>query len=56
VVDDPNEQAENDTNHCAGDDGKVKRTVLAAMNDIARKAAEAKWEFPTKEEKCADKQ
>ncbi|HJZ63788.1 MAG TPA: hypothetical protein VKD70_05685 [Candidatus Acidoferrum sp.] len=54
VVDDPNEQAKYDADNRAGDNGKVERSVLVAMGDVAGKSAEAEWEFAAKEEKRAD--
>src|SRR5713101_1712741 len=50
----PEEQAQGEAQDEAGDDGKIKRGVLAAMNDVARQAAKAERQPPAEVEHCAD--
>jgi hypothetical protein len=54
VVDEPEEQTEGEAHDETSDNRKIKRGVFAAMNDVAGKAAESKWEFAAEEEKSAD--
>ena len=41
----PEEEREGEAEDEAGDDGKVKRSMLAAMDDVSGKFAEAKRQF-----------
>ena len=41
----PEEEREDEAEDEAGDDGKVKRSMLAAMDDVSGKFAEAKRQF-----------
>jgi hypothetical protein len=43
----PEEEREGGAEEEAGDDGKVKGGVLAAMHDVARETAKAQRELPT---------
>ncbi len=54
LVDDPDEQAEDETDDHAGYDWEVKRAALAAVDDVAGKAPKAEREFAAEVEKCAD--
>ena len=50
----PEEQRKGCAEEKTGDDGEIKSSVLAAMHNVARESAEAKWEFAAKIEKCSD--
>jgi hypothetical protein len=50
----PEKQAHADTEEQAGDDGKVKGSVFAAMHDVSGKAAEAEGELGAEVENGAD--
>lgn len=41
----PEQQAKRGAEHETGNDGKVKRGVLAPMEDIAGKSAQTEWKF-----------
>lgn len=49
----PEEEREAEAQNETGDDGKIKRGVFAAMDDVAWKTAEAQREFSAKVEKSA---
>jgi hypothetical protein len=53
--DEPQNQAEADAEQDAGRQRKVKRGVLAFMDNVAWQAAQAERELSAKIEKCADK-
>jgi hypothetical protein len=55
VREEPEEQAQAKAENEAGDDGEVKGSVFAAMNDVAGKAAEAKRKLAAEVEECAEK-
>ena len=50
----PEKQAQADTEEKAGDDGKVKSGVFAAMHDVSGKATEAQGELGAEVENGAD--
>jgi hypothetical protein len=50
----PQKDREDDANHDARHDWEIKSGVFAAMNDVARKTAEAKRQFTTEVKKTAD--
>ena len=54
LVDDPEYQAEQDADDDAGDQRKVESGALAAMDDVARQAAEAKGKFGAEIKECAN--
>ena len=45
VADEPEEEGEAEAQQEAGDDGEIERGVLAAIDNVARKTAEAEGEF-----------
>ncbi len=51
----PEEEREGGAKYKAGHDGEVERSVFAAMDDVARKAAKAEGQSATKVEKSAGK-
>lgn len=50
----PEEEREGEAEDEAGDDGKVKRSMLAAMDDVSGKFAEAERQFRVEIENGAD--
>ena len=50
----PKEEREGKAEDEAGDDGKVKRSMLAAMDDVSGNLAEAKGQFRVEIENGAD--
>ena len=56
MVDEPEKEAQCNADDETGDDGKVKGGVLAAMDDVARKAAKAEGELAAEKEKCANEE
>ena len=54
VADEPEEEREAEAQEEASDDGEVEGGVLAAVDDIAGKAAKAKRQFAGEVEKGAD--
>jgi hypothetical protein len=54
LVNDPDEQTEYDADHDAADNREIKGAVLATMDDVARETSEAKGEFASEVEECAD--
>ena len=55
VREDPEEQRESGAKDKAGDDREVESGVFAAVDDVAREAAEAQWEFSAEVKQSADK-
>jgi len=55
VGEEPEEEREGGAKYKAGHDGEVERSVFAAMDDVARKAAKAEGQSATKVEKSAGK-
>ena len=55
MIDDPDEQAEDDADDCAGDDGEIECAVFAAMNNVAGKTAKAQGEFSAEVKESPDK-
>ena len=53
--DEPEKEGERDAQNQAGDDGKVKSGVFAAVNDVPRKFSQAKGELVAEVQKSADK-
>jgi len=53
VREEPEEERESGAEYETGNDWKIKGGVFAAMDDVARKAAEAEGQFATKVEKSA---
>jgi hypothetical protein len=56
VRNEPEKKREANAKEKAGDDREIKSCVLAAMDDVAGKMAEAEWKFSAEEEKSADEQ
>jgi len=54
VGEEPEKQAQADTEEQAGNDGEIKGGVFAAMDDVAREAAEAEGELGAEVENRAD--
>jgi hypothetical protein len=54
VREEPEEEREDEAEDEAGDDGEVKRSMLAAMDDVSGKFAEAKRQFGVEIENGAD--
>ena len=50
----PEEEREHGAEYETGDDWEIEGGVFTAMDDVARKAAEAEREFATKVEKSTD--
>jgi hypothetical protein len=55
VGDEPEEERVSGADEEAGDNGKVKRGVLAAVDDVPGKPSEAEREFASEIENSADK-
>jgi predicted transposase YbfD/YdcC len=53
VGDEPEEERNAEAEDETSDDGKVKRAVFAAVDDVAGEAAEAQGKFSTEVEKSA---
>jgi hypothetical protein len=56
MVDEPEKEAQRNADDETGDDGKVEGGVVAAMDDVARKAAKTEGEFAAEKEKCANEE
>jgi hypothetical protein len=54
MSDEPEEESEGGAEKEAGDDGEVEGGVFAAMDDVAREAAEAQREFAAEVQKSAE--
>lgn len=54
VGEEPEEEREGEAENEAGDDGKVKRSMLAAMDDVSGKFAESKRQFRVEIENSAN--
>lgn len=50
----PEQDAENEAHHKASDNREVHGRVFAAMNNVARKAAEAEWQPATDKKQPAN--
>jgi hypothetical protein len=55
VGEEPEKKGKRDAKKKASDDGKVKRGVFAAMNDVAGKLSQAEGEFVAEVQKCTNK-
>jgi len=55
VGEEPDKERKSDAQKKAGDDGKVKRSVFAAMNDVAGKFSQAEGELVAEVQKSTDK-
>jgi len=54
VREEPEKERKSDAQKKAGDDGKVKRSVFAAMNDVPGKFSQAEGEFVAEVQKRTD--
>lgn len=55
VGDEPEQERERDAEEQTGDDGKVKRGVFAAVDDVAGQFSQPEWKLIAEVEKSADK-
>ena len=53
VGEEPEDEREDGAQEQASDNGKVKGSVFAAMDDVTRKFSQAEWELATQEKKPA---
>jgi hypothetical protein len=53
VREQPEKERECDAEEKASDDGEIKRGVFAAVDDVAGKPSQAKWELAAEVEKSA---
>lgn len=54
MIEQPEEQREGQAEHEASDDREVEGRVLASMDNVTGKTAEAEWQAPSKIKECTN--